>query len=46
MTDLWDGLGEARMHAALLHKELCNEMVTAAIELAETNRLTLGLELP
>ncbi len=46
MTDPWEGLGEARRYAALQHKDLCNKMVIAAIELAETNRLTLGLELP
>ena len=44
--DIWESLGEARMYMALQHKELCNKMAKAAIDLAETNALTLGLELP
>ena len=46
MTDPWNDLGEIRKEMASAHKDMMNMAIEKEIDLAETNALTLGLELP
>ena len=46
IEDLWENLSTIRLEMAIAHKEMLNMMMEKSIDLAETNALTLGLELP
>jgi len=46
MNDEWENLSLVRLEIAQAHKEMVTMMIEKAFDLEETNKLTLGLELP